>query len=190
MKRFIAGIAVAAVVLAGSGVAMAGPPNTEVVSESATISVAPPTPWVPTSCTGVGGVPYVTYAGSWTGTETAVPPVVAPFNLTGTLSVTGIVWTINLATGEGLLRGKAALASPAGAKGNYKGELTLVTQGVPDQSDYVQARGWISATTSAPAGGLYTNVEFQILPGDVAQGEFGSTMGFSDFSVWSAGHPC
>jgi hypothetical protein len=191
MKRFVAAIAIGALVLAGAGVAMAGTIGTpEIVAESATITVAPQAAFVPTSCTGVGGVPYVSYVGaSWVGTETAAAPVLPPFNLTGTFSVTGIVWTINLSTGRGLLRGTAVFASPASAKGSYKGTITLVTQGVPG-SDQIQARGWISATTSAPGGGLFSNVEFEIGPGFTAAGEFGSSMGFSDLSAWTDGHYC
>lgn len=199
MKRFAVGAVVAAALaLTGAGAAWAvtiGPP---VIDEAnATITVKP-TSFKPTACTGADGLPYVTYRGSWSGTETDGSPGSTPYNLTGTLSVTGITWTINLRTDRGLLRGTATLKSQPDVGGpttkTYSGKLTLVTQGLADSGNGAQARGWLSAATytgsAADGGSVLANVEFQILPSFAATGEFGASLGFNDLSVWTNNKVC
>jgi hypothetical protein len=140
----------------------------------------------PTTCVGVSGVKYITYAGSWKGTETRILPDPTPRPLSGNLTVTAIEWTINLTTGRGELTGTAKLSSPA-AGPLYSGKLTLVTQGVPAVGALVPARGWIAAgllPTPNPYS-LMANVEFQLSPTG-ATGQFGDaagSLGIPDFSV-------
>jgi len=193
MKRFAAFLfATVALVLLGAGVATAltvGPPHID--PANATIQAKPSPAFRGTACTGFAGVPYVTYRGGWVGGETEVPPGPTNYNLTGTWTVKKIVWTINLNTGRGVLRGTATLTSQPAAGGNaeitYSGPITLITQGIVKSTDQVQARGWVAAATYpngvADGGSLLANVEFAIGAGFTANGEFGSTMGFSDLSV-------
>jgi len=166
-----------------------GPP--EVDSAYATVGVKPSSAFKATGCAGEDGISYVTYRGSWAGGETDGSPGSTDYNLTGTLAVTGITWTINLQTDRGLLRGNATLKSQPAAGGpstkTYSGKLTLVTQGIPDSSNGAQARGWLSAATYtasvADGGSILANVEFVIQPSFAANGEFGTSMGFNDLSV-------
>jgi hypothetical protein len=173
-----------------------GPP--EIDPATATITVKPTSTFKAISCAGEDGASYVTYQGSWAGGETDGSPGSTDYNLTGTLSVTGITWTINLQTDRGLLRGTATLKSQPAAGGpatkTYSGKLTLVTQGLPDSSNGAQARGWLSAATYtasvADGGSILANVEFQIAPSFAATGEFGGSMGFSDLSVATNNKVC
>jgi hypothetical protein len=199
-KRYLAPVMISAFVLGAAGVAVAttiGPP--EIDAANASIQVKP-IKFTPTRCLGVHGVPYVTYRGSWDGGETDLSHT-TPYNLTGNLSVTGIVWTINLKTDRGLLHGKATLTSQPAAGGpsttTYSGPLTLVTQGTPDtpaSAPGFEARGWIDAPTytggSLDGGTLVANVEFNINAGFAANGEFGSTMSYPDLSVWTNNKVC
>jgi hypothetical protein len=184
---------------AAAGIAVAstvGPP--EIDEANATIQVQP-SKFAAARCTGVHGVPYITYRGSWKGGETDLTHT-TPYNLTGAFSVSSIVWTINLKTQRGLLQGTASETSQPASGGpsttTYLGPINLVTQGEPNSTDKgVQARGWINAptyTNSKPDGGsLLANVEFNIASSFAANGEFGnSTMNFQDFSVWTNNKVC
>jgi hypothetical protein len=165
----------------------------EIDHASATIQVKPAQTFKLSRCAGEDGIDYETYRGAWAGGETS--PLTTDYNLTGSLSVSKIVWTINLKTDYGVLRGTATLMSQPAAGGptlvTYSGPLTLVTVGLPDSaSNGVQARGWVNAATynglspDAPDGGsLLANVELNVAPALSATGEFGTSMGFQDFSV-------
>jgi hypothetical protein len=192
MKRFAAVLfATVALVVVAAGTAMAitiGPPHID--PANATIAAKPSPAFKGTGCTGYAGVPYVTYQGGWSGSETEVPPGPTSYNLTGTWAVKKIVWTINLNTERGVLRGVATLTSQPASGGDaqvtYSGPITLITQGLPD-SGQVQARGWIVGATyttgKTDGGSLLANVEFLIGAGFSTTGEFGSSMGFNDLSV-------
>jgi hypothetical protein len=190
MKRIIAATATAiAVVAAGSGVAMAfvvGPPEVDVAN--ATIQMGSPTPTpTPVTCAGEDGNTYQTYSWNWAGGETGAAPA-TDYNLSGSLKVKNVQWTINLTTGRGVLEGTATLTNSTTAGQTYSGPLVLITQGVPAAGAVVPARGWINAKTFtrgvADGGSLLANVEMQITPGFSANGEFGNgSMGFPDWSV-------
>jgi hypothetical protein len=196
-KRFAVAITTSALVFAGAGVAAAATVGTpEVDPAAATISAKPAAPWTAKACAGEDGQSYVTYFGTWVGSENG--PASTDYVLTGRWTVKAVTWTINTKTGRGVLEGNASLVSPspAGAASiTYQGPLTLITQGIPDQSTRpVPARGFLNArtyTNSAPDGGsLLANVEFNIFPGMSASGEFGGSMGTSDLSAAYNNHIC
>jgi len=194
MKRFIVGLATSVAVVVGTaGIALAGAGGPEIDNAAASIQLQP-AKFVPTTCVGVNSVNYVTYRGTWKGSETALATNATTYNLTGALTVSNVVWTINLSTDQGVLRGTAKLVSqsPAGGPSSvtYAGPLTLVTQGLPQDTTAAagaSARGWINAHTytggKVDGGSLLANVEFEIQPSFAANGEFGASMGFSDYSV-------
>jgi hypothetical protein len=198
MKRIFVGLVASALIAVGAGVAVAAAGSVpEIDAANATIQLGS-TKFVSTSCVGVGGVPYVTFRGTWKGGETAVPPL-TPYNLSGPLTIKKVVWTINLNTDRGVLRGTAVLggATAAGSEPTvYSGGLVLITQGVPNTDGAeVPARGWVNADTYtngiADGGSLLANVELQIGGGFSANGEFGnSTMGILDYSVTTNNQTC
>ncbi|MGO9197204.1 MAG: hypothetical protein ACLQK4_08755 [Acidimicrobiales bacterium] len=200
MKRYIAALATGVFVLSGAGVAMAASGTPEIDEANATIALKAAKTFVPTGCAGEDGVSYVTYRGSWLGGETDGTPGSTDYNLTGALSVKNIVWTINLQTQRGVLKGKADLVGTPAAGGNaanvYVGPLTLVTQGLPTAGTdaTVTARGWLNAATytngKADGGSILANVEFRIAGGFSATGEFGASMGFPDYSVATNNKVC
>ena len=191
-KLAIAALATACACVGVSAVvawAAAGTP--EVDRANATLSVKGNLGSV--NCTGEDKMPYRTFTGSWSGTETQVglPSIATDYTLSGGVSVTGINWTINLTTGRGLLTGAISLLEPTGAP-IYSGGLILVTQGVPTATaPPVPARGWINATVRLPDEGavaedrLLANVEFKVGLAS-ATGQFGdvpASLGFKDYSV-------
>jgi hypothetical protein len=190
MKRLIVGLAAMACIIGGGAAIAAASSGPEINNAKATIQLGE-TKFAPTRCAGVDGVPYITLRGVWRGAETAIVPPVNPYSLTGPLTIGHVVWTINLKTDRGVLRGIAVLVgqSPAGASKliTYAGPLTLITQGLPNSAAHVTARGWINAATytggKTDGGSLLANVEFAIGPGLAANGEFGGSMGLSDYSV-------
>jgi len=199
MKKVLATLAVGAVMAAGTGIGMAFASGVPEVDEAnATIQMGG-AKFIPTTCAGEDGISYLTYRGTWKGGETDVTPGSTDYNLSGNLVVSKLIWTINLSTQRGELRGTAVLSTPNSAGGTvrtYSGPLTLITQGLPSAGAVVQARGWINAATYSPngvvdGGSLLANVEMQILPGFSATGEFGnSTMNFPDFSVTTINQTC
>jgi hypothetical protein len=199
MKRVIAAIVTGALFAAGTGITIAAASSgvPEVNEANATIQLAS-AKFVPTTCAGEDGIKYVTYRGTWKGGETDVTPGSTDYNLSGPLTISKVVWTINLSTQRGVLRGTASLVSAgtAGLTKTYVGPMVLITQGLPNAAgDTVQARGWINAATYsnsvADGGSLLANVEFAILPGFAANGSFGnSTMGFQDLSVATNNQAC
>jgi hypothetical protein len=199
MKRIFAAIATSAMIVAGTGIAIAAASSVPEVDEAnATIQLGS-TKFVPTACTGVDGVPYVTLRGTWKGGETDLTPGSTPYNLTGPLTIKKVVWTINLNTDRGLLRGTAVLtgAEPSGAaETTYSGPVTLITQGLPGTAgETVPARGWVNAATYTngvtDGGSLLANVELEVGSGYAANGELGnSTMGILDYSVTTNNQTC
>jgi hypothetical protein len=116
-----------------------------------------------------------------------------------------VVWTINLSTGRGVLKGTAVLKSVPATGGEvqttYSGPLTLITQGIPGNAsggdNDVPGRGFIDAKTytnnAVDAGNLLANVEFEITPGFAAVGQFGDlnpSLGIPDYSVAFNNQPC
>jgi hypothetical protein len=197
MKRLIVAVATSVFIMGGgAAIAAAATSGPEVDIARATMQLRP-AKFVPTHCAGEDGIDYVTYRGSWSGAETDGLPGSTDYSLSGPLTVKGIVWTINLKTQRGVLRGMADLTSDSTkAVGNtYLGPITLITQGLPavGSAAAVTARGFINARTYSPSpasahtvadgGSLLANVEFQILPSFAANGEFGASMGFPDYSV-------
>jgi hypothetical protein len=180
----------------GTGVAFAAASSgvPEVDEANATIQLAP-AKFVPTACAGEDGISYVTYRGTWNGGETDTTPGSTDYSLTGPLTIKSVVWTINLSTGRGLLRGKATLTGASTKIRTYYGALTLITQGLPAAGAVVQARGWESAATYtngvADGGSLLANVELQIGAGFAANGLFGNaSMGINDISVATNNKVC
>jgi hypothetical protein len=145
------------------------------------------------SCTGEDGVAYLTYHGAWTGSMGQVLPDPTDYSLSGAAKVTGIAWTINIATFRGTLTGTLSLFNSAGAVA-FRGPLTLVTQGRPAAGAAVPGRGWINALSTGPDEGatppaaddsLIANVEFAVSTTG-ATGQFGDaagSLGVPDFSV-------
>jgi hypothetical protein len=141
-----------------------------------------------------GPIPYVTYSGTWKGSEGQVLPDPTDYPLSGALKVSGIKWTINLNTGRGVLTGKAILTSSTANATTYSGTLTVVTQGVPAAGAVVPGRGFLTAGFPLPDDGvappnddhLVANVEFTSLSPTGAAGFFGDKSGapsIPDFSV-------
>jgi hypothetical protein len=193
MKKCIAALATGAVVLSAGGICWAASGVPEVDKASATITVKPSSPFVRAACTGEDGSSYVTFHGSWAGGEADATPGSTDYGLSGSFSVSGIVWTINLKTGRGVLHGTAKLAGPAGTI--YLGPITLITDSPPAaRASGMIARGWINAATYtkgvADGGSLLANVEFHIDPSFAAMGEFGSSYGLPDISAATNNRAC
>jgi hypothetical protein len=149
-------------------------------------------------CTGEDKLPYETLSAGpagLAGSETQKLPDPTNYSLSGKVTITGVSWTINLATKRGVFTGTITLVNSAGAV-TYKGTLTLITQGVPAPGAGVPARGWINAKFVGPEDGvpdtppnddnLLANTEF-VLATTGAMGEFGDASGiapgYPDFSV-------
>jgi hypothetical protein len=134
-------------------------------------------------------ISYVTYTGNLVGGETQMLPDPTDYNLTGSLAISNIQWTINTQTGRGVLTGKATLTNAAGPV--YSGKLILVTQGQPAAGAAVPGRGWINAKMSLPDEGispgddnLIANVEFAInINGANGLGDQPGSLGIPDFSA-------
>ncbi len=129
--------------------------------------------------------PYITYSGSWTGSESQIVPDPTDYNLSGTLTVSAISWTINLNTDRGVLTGRATLGTSTTGTA-YAGTLTVITQGNPAISGTVTTgRGWLVTNFKLPDDGvaganddyLYANVEFPSIGTTGATGAFGDDPG-------------
>jgi hypothetical protein len=198
MKRVLVALAASAIFAAGAGITVAAASGAPEVDEANATMQLGAAKFVPTGCPGEDGISYVTYRGTWKGGETDLTPGSTDYNLSGNLTISKVVWTINLTTDRGLLRGTAALTTPSSAGGTvktYSGPLTLITQGLPAAGAVVSARGWINAGTYtngvADGGSLLANVELSIGAGFAANGEFGNqTMNFPDFSVATNNQTC
>jgi hypothetical protein len=144
-------------------------------------------------CTGEDSAPYVTYTGTWTGSETQVRPDPTDYPLSGALKVKAIKWTINTNTGRGVLTGRVTLTSLTTAAPVYSGTMILVTQGEPTGGTAAIGRGWIDAAIKLPdetAGAgddsLIADVELPTLSPSGATGHLGDQSGapsVPDYSV-------
>jgi hypothetical protein len=126
------------------------------------------------------------------------------YPLSGTLTVSSIVWTINLSTDRGLLVGNAVLTPPPGTTTQtvYSGRLVLVTQGNPTATSApTVGRGYLTAAVKLPDEGLSTgddaviaNLEFPSLGLNGATGSFGDGVlpvpQIPDFSVVKNSQAC
>jgi hypothetical protein len=130
--------------------------------------------------------PYVTYTGTWKGSENQILPDATDYDLSGTLKVTGITWTINLNTDRGVFNGAATLTVPGATTKTYVGTLTVITQGDPaSTSTLTTGRGWLVANFKLPDDGvsgpnddnIYANVEFPTFGLGGATGAFGDDPG-------------
>jgi hypothetical protein len=204
MKRFsvlLAALAACAAVGAGGAAIAAAAGQPEIDRANANIQVAPSKVAV-TKCLGEDGIPYETFTSSWKGGEAENVPGSTDYNLSGTFTVSKLVWTINMATQRGVLTGTATLKSPppggTATQTTYSGPLRLITQGIPDSAGaYVPARGWIDANTYTgnvkDGGSLLANVEFQIAPSLAAHGQFGDlnpSLNIPDYSVVTNNQVC
>jgi hypothetical protein len=198
-------------VSAASSLAVAGAnPPVSIDEANATIQV-PSSNFTASQCAGVYAVGYVnnpanyvTYTGTWKGSETeGVGPLgLTDYNLTGKWTVKKVDWTINLTTDRGVLTGDIVFQSVppnGGPKAvTYEGPLTLITQGLPNTAGAaVPARGWIDASTytngSPDGGSLLANAEFVISPGFAATGQFGdanASLNIPDYSVITTNQVC
>jgi hypothetical protein len=212
MKRLILVLFTFGLISIGGLAAASAGPAPMIDNANAQIKVQPST-FKATTCPGTYainylGAPaqYVTYRGAWKGTENegAGPLGLTPYNLTGPFTVKNVVWTINLTTDRGVLTGTAVLNSVSPTSGalakTYTGPMTLITQGLPGDvsgANGVPARGWINASTftanAADGNALLANVEFRILPGFAAFGQFGdanASMNIPDYSVITNHQAC
>ena len=147
------------------------------------------------TCKGEDKTTYITYVGSWAGGESQVTPDPTDYPLSGTLTVSGIDWTINQSTGRGVLTGKAVLVATTstGTETVYSGKLVVVTQGLPATGANVSGRGFLDAPILLPDEGvtpgddsLVANIEFPSMSPGGAAGWFGDlpgAPGVPDFSV-------
>jgi hypothetical protein len=210
MKRVLAaGIALVVVVVGGMAARAATSSSPEVAGRAAIAG----TPEVdrasattqltgqysrPTFCVAEDGGQYTTYRGTATGSESQVLPDPTDYSLAGPLTISGIIWTVNLTTGRGVLTGTIKLSTSAGS-GEYVGKVTLISQGVPrPDGSAVPARGWIVAAFTPPDetvtpgdDSLLANVEFMLVTQagvPNTTGQFGDaagsgSLGFPDWSV-------
>lgn len=193
MKRVIATAVVVVAVFVGGMVARAaiatsGTPEIDRANAKITLQGK----LAPTKCVGEDGVGYLTYKGSYTGSESQILPDPTDYTLSGLLTVSGIHWTINTKTLRGVLTGTVTLSAAAGAE--YVGTLTLISQGLPSATAAVPSRGWIVAKFKPADEGvapgddnLLANVEFGLFTSG-ATGQFGDaagsgTAGVLDYSV-------
>lgn len=202
MKPFISRLrypvaVAAAVTLIGGGVAaaMSGVPEVDRANAGLRLSASPQ--FTSVSCAGEDGVPYVTYRGGWHGAEIDVTPASTDYNLSGSITIGKVVWTVNRKTQRGVLAGSAVLTSPASGVRTYAGTLRLITQGLPVAGSVVAARGWLSAATytngATDGGSVLANVELQVNGSFAAHGTFGDaagTFGTPSYAVATANQNC
>jgi hypothetical protein len=204
MKRTIAALATTVLLSVGAGATYAVAAGTpEIDPAAANLQLSPTAPFTARTCAGEDGAKYVTFRGNWAGAETAAP-LSTDYVLTGGLKISRVVWTINLTTLRGVLKGTASFQSAAGIAGpgddqpaTYTGPVTLITQGLPASATGAPAfgRGWLVGTLAninAPApnpGTLLANVEVQV-NGFAVTGEFGNTMNLPDWSVATNNMTC
>jgi len=184
MKKRGAVLLAATLVFSIAGIAVAsaaGTPLIDPVNAAFDVKPAPAPPPI-TSCVGVGGIVYDQIKGTWRGSETDFSPGSSPYSLTGPLKITKFVLTMSTATGRGVGTGKVTLTDPATGSIVYSGNLTLITQGLPLQSDRILGRGWIVAATrtqgKVDGNQILANVDVEIAAGGptpsfAMQGEFG-----------------
>jgi hypothetical protein len=203
MKRLVGALAIGGLIWGGAAAIATAGGQPNINNANATISVKP-TGIKTLQCVGVNGVPYMTWLGSWKGSEILTGPAFTPYNLSGAFTVNNWVWTVNLKTDRGVLTGTASLKSAPAAGGpvaqTFQGPLTLITQGLPDQGSTngtVPARGWMNTSTytagAKDGGSLLANLEVTINPGLSATGQYGDlnpSLGFPDYSVTTDNQSC
>ena len=195
--RYAVAAALAATVL-GGGVAAAMSGTPEIDKANATMKLSPAERFTSASCAGEDGIKYVTFHGSWKGAETDVTPASTDYDLSGSLSIGKIVWTVNTRSKRGVLTGQAFLTEPASGLRTYAGTLRLITQGMPGTDGaLVAGRGWVTAATytkgAADGGSLLANVEMQVNASFAARGTFGDSAGTFNtptFAVTTANQDC
>ena len=198
MKKILIAVgAVASLIVGGVVVVRATSGTPEIDRANATLSLQGRL--AQAQCTGEDGVPYLTLKGAYSsGVETQYVPDPTNYDLSGKVTIGGIVWTINLSTKRGVFLGTIALHNSTGAL-SYKGTIWLITDGLPSSGSAVPARGWINAPFLLPDDGVPTstspnddrllaNVEFVLAPTG-ASGQFGTSPPnpggpvYPDFSV-------
>jgi hypothetical protein len=208
MKRLIIALSLGSLIWAGGAALASAGTGPEIDKANATIKVSA-TKVAAIQCPGLNApgvaAPYETWTFGWKGAEANTAPVSTNYNLTGTFTVPKVTWTVDLATGRGVLTGTATLESVPVTGGNvtetYTGPLTLITQGIPGDNPagngIVPARGWMNATTFTKTvkdgGNLLANLEFEINPAFGATGQFGdsnASLGIPDYSVWTNHQAC
>lgn len=189
LRVVVGALCATACIAGGAAVASAVSGTPEIDRANATMQLSGKV--TPLRCVGEDAIPYITYRGSWKGGETQMFPDPTDYPLTGPVTVSGIVWTINLKTMRGVLTGLITLSTSAGGT-DYSGHLTLVTQGLPTAGALVPGRGWINAGFKLPdeavAPGddnLIANVEFKLgLTSAIGQfGDVPGSLGIPDYSV-------
>ncbi len=197
--RFVVALAVVCSslgVVTGGLVAHAGPGATPEIdrANAKVISLQGP-PLRQVSCPGEDAMGYTSYYGAFTGgiTQIVPDPTDYPLPAGSTLSLTGIVWTINLKTMRGVLTATVGIGTAAAPI--YSGKLTLVTQGLPTATGApVPGRGWINAKATPPDEGattpgddsLIANVEAKLTSVGVGTLQFGNgvpSLAIPDYSV-------
>src|SRR5580765_4755145 len=109
MKR-ICMVVIAAVAFSALGVSFAAAVGTpEVDRANATFVLDPIGTFKKVNCLGEDGIKYRTLRGRWEGGETEVTPGFTDYDLSGPLTVSNVVWTINLTTVRGVLRANILL---------------------------------------------------------------------------------
>jgi hypothetical protein len=147
------------------------------------------------SCAGEDGTSYNKVTGKWSGGEADFSPGSTDYSLTGTLTLSGAVWTINQTTLRGVFQAAAALSSSGVTI--YKGSITLITQRISG-TQTIQARGWIVAktyTNASPDGGsVLANVDAMLTVGTLPMtGLFGDApaqLGYPNYSVTTINQTC
>jgi hypothetical protein len=204
MKRVIATLATTVALGVGGGTVVAwasGAPEIDSTAANVTLN---PTTLQSRACPGEDGARYVTYTGTWKGSEADLgwPTDYTP--MTGPLTLNNVVWTVKVSGSDprlapGLLNATAVLVRGDGSGTVvYSGPLTLITQGIPEdpqQVSQVLGRGLIDASTFTAGvkdgGSVAANVELNITPTLAATGKFGqASYGFPDFSVATNNHTC
>jgi hypothetical protein len=192
MKRLVVAVGVLSIFATGAAVghaaAVAGTPEVDKANATLSFSAQPPLRQV--SCAGEDGSPYVTFSGTYIGSETDVTVGSTDYSLSGTAVIKGISWTINTATKRGYLTGAITLSTSTDA--TFAGNVTLVSDGLPAAGAAVPARGTIQASFKPADDGvtppnddiLFANIEFKLgltgagaMYGDAAG--FGGTPNFS-----------
>ncbi len=175
--------------------AAAGVPEIDNANASVRLTAKPA--FTQVTCAGEDGTDYVTFRGRWIGTQAEMTPGFTDYNLSGSLTVRRVEWTINLRTLRGVLTGVAVLVSPEAGTTTYLGRLTLITEGKPNADSPALARGWLAASTytngTADGGSVLANVEMKIDATFAASGGFGDafgTLGTLDYSVATVNQTC
>ncbi len=198
--RFIVALAVVCSslgVVTGGLVARAGPGATPEIDRANVKVISLHGPALrPVTCPGDDRMTYTTYyGGPFTGGVAQILPDATdyPIPAGSTLSLTGIVWTINLKTMRGVLTATVGIGPAAAPAPIYSGKFTLVTQGLLTATGApVPGRGWINAKATPPDEGLaagddslIANVEakLSLVGGTLQFGNGVPSMGIPDYSV-------